>query len=99
MQEFAPDMYLGCQYYLSTYTEEDRAFTAIWQTIPRVENMGHYCLRPEYLSCEQIAVLIMYPFWSRMGGTFEINFLDRGDLKYYLLGLKEQREYEKSAGR
>ena len=36
------------------------------------------------LNDNQIVVLIMYPFWSRMGGSFEKEFLDDGRLKKYL---------------
>ena len=62
----------------------------IWQTIPKGENRGHYEALPESLTAEQIAVLIMYPFWSRMGGSFETTFLDDGRLKKYLLALKKK---------
>ena len=62
----------------------------IWQSVPNGENRGRYEIEPENLSAEQIAVLIMYPFWSRMGGSFEKEFLDDGRLKKYLSALHKK---------
>ncbi|MBO5354868.1 MAG: hypothetical protein J6B09_02230 [Clostridia bacterium] len=44
----------------------------------------------EMLSAEQCAVSLMYPFWSRMGGSFEKEFQESGSLKKHLLVLKSK---------
>ena len=44
------------------------------------------------LTPEQCAVDLMYPFWSRMGGSFEQEFRKNGELKRYLLALKNKLE-------
>ncbi|MBQ2704995.1 MAG: hypothetical protein IJF58_05550 [Clostridia bacterium] len=64
----------------------------IWQSIKVNKNCSPYQVDVKYLSAEQIAVLILYPFWSRMGGSWEIDFLDSGRLKQYLIELKEKSE-------
>lgn len=64
----------------------------IWQSIEVKENGSPYQVDVKHLNPEQIAVLILYPFWSRMDGSWEIDFLDSGSLKKYLLELKEKSE-------
>ena len=46
----------------------------------------------KHLNAEQIATLILYPFWSRMGGSYEIDFLNSGRLRQYLLELKKRAQ-------
>ena len=57
-----------------------------WNSIKN-EGQSHYRVDVSTLNDNQIAVLIMYPFWSRMGGSFEKEFLDDGRLKKYLSAL------------
>ena len=64
----------------------------IWQSIEVEKNCSQYQADVKDLNAEQIAVLILYPFWSRMDGSWEIDFLDSGKLKKYLLALKEKSE-------
>lgn len=64
----------------------------IWQSIRVQEDESRYQKDVRELSAEQIAVLIMYPFWHRMGSRFEIDFLESGSLKKYLLALKEKAQ-------
>jgi len=62
----------------------------IWQSIEVEENVSRYEVDFKYLNAEQIAVLILYPFWKRMNGSWEIDFLNSGRLKKYLLELKKK---------
>ena len=64
----------------------------IWNSIPHQNNESRYSVDVSLLSAEQCAVLIMYPFFSRMGGSFEKEFAKRGDMRKYLLALKEKIE-------
>ena len=57
-----------------------------WKSI-EIEGKSQYEVDISILNDNQIAVLIMYPFWSRMGGSFEKEFLDDGRLKKYLSAL------------
>ena len=84
------NMYLGYSYWTHYKILREGSLSKIWKTIPNGKNGGHYEMEPELLTAEQIAVLIMYPFWSRMGGSFETTFLDDGRLKKYLLALKKK---------
>lgn len=61
-----------------------------WQSIDLKENRSPYQVDVESLEAEQIAVLILYRFWRRMGVSTEIYFLDSGNLKKYLLELKKK---------
>lgn len=85
-----PYLNLDYSYWTDYKSPRVGSLSKIWQTIPKGENRGHYETSPELLTAEQIAVLIMYPFWSRMGGSFETTFLDDGRLKKYLLALKKK---------
>ena len=44
----------------------------------------------EEMSAEQCAVWLMYPFWERMGGSFEKEFHKSGNLKKGLSALKRK---------
>lgn len=90
MIEKEPNVYLGYSYMASSKTLKISYLPDVWRTIPKEKNRGHYEIEPELLTAEQIAVLIMYPFWSRMGGSFEISFLESGRLKKYLSALKKK---------
>ena len=59
----------------------------VWQSIPTEDDQSKYDVDIELLSVEQCAVLIMYPFWSRMGGSFEEQFAADGRLRKYLRAL------------
>ena len=65
-----------------------KSLSEIWDTIPREAN------RPDTyfsaLTAEQCAVSLMYPFWSRMGGSFEQEFRKSGNLKKHLISLKNK---------
>ena len=69
---------------------QTKALSDIWNSIPRENNESCYSVDVDYLNEEQCAVLIMYPFFSRMGSSFEKNFQESGDLKKYLLVLKSK---------
>ena len=43
----------------------------------------------EQLSPQQLAAKIIYPFCSRMGGSFEVEFAKTGQLKEHLLALEQ----------
>lgn len=68
-----------------------------WQSIIYDPNKSRYSVDVELLSCEQIAILIIYPFWSRMGGSFETRFLDDGRLLKYMKALKKKVEERNNA--
>lgn len=51
---------------------------------------GWYSIEPDQLSVDDVAVLVLYPFWSRMGGSFEEQFALDGRLGKYLRILKEK---------
>jgi hypothetical protein len=62
----------------------------IWHSISTNANESKYCVDISHLTSEQCAALIMYPFFSRMGGSFEKEFQESGGLKKYLLALKNK---------
>ena len=62
----------------------------VWQSIPTEDGQFKYDVDVALLSAEQCAVLIMYPFWSRMGGSFEEQFAADGRLKKYLHALNKK---------
>ena len=51
-----------------------------------------YCISDNYdsMTAEELSVNIMYPFWSRMGGSFETDFAKNGSLKKCLLLLSSR---------
>ena len=76
------------QIYLSKAT----AFHEIWHSISTNANESKYSVDISQLTAEQCAALIMYPFFSRMDGSFEKEFQESGNLKKYLLALKSKCE-------
>lgn len=80
-----PVMVRAFNHYLETCPDGQNRFANIWRTME-----DHYEADPESLSAEQIAVLILYPFWSRMGGSFEEEFAQNGRLGKYLLVLRKK---------
>lgn len=66
-------------------SNEKNKLAVIWNTIPHETS---YQL--ENLTAEQIAVLLMHPFWSRMGGSYEIESFNSGELKRRIFALKEK---------
>ena len=62
----------------------------IWHSISTNANESKYCVDLSQLTAEQCAVLIMYPFFSRMGSSFEKEFQENGNLKKYLLALRSK---------
>ena len=75
--------------------EKGTALHNYWQSVKNKADGSPYSVDPELLTGEQIAVLIMYPFWSRMGGSFETQFLDDGRLLKYIKALKKKCEVRK----
>ena len=91
MQENEPDLFRGYTFCKENKTSNDRHYLPkIWQSVPREQNESPYNVDLEKLNAEQCAVLLMYPFWSRMDGSFEISFQENGRLKKYLLALKKK---------
>ena len=89
-----PYMYSGFRVAYEGLLREQKDFEKILN-LPHGSSTGSlYKLDPMALSADKIAVLILYPFWSRMGGSFEITFLDDGRLKKYLLALKKKHSEE-----
>ena len=39
------------------------------------------------LTADQLAVGMMFPFWSRMGGSFEDRFAESGRLRQFIMAL------------
>ena len=67
-----------------------KSLSDIWQSIPSPLGQSKYDTDPALLNAEQIAVLIMYPFWSRMGDSYEKEFTKDGNLQKYLLILNSK---------
>lgn len=84
------DAYIRCQ----NSMPETITLADIWKSIKCDEGDTPYQVDVKTLNAEQIAVVILYPFWSRMGGSWEIEFLDSGRLKQYLLELKRKAQQE-----
>ena len=68
----------------------------LFHSIPDDPNRSKYDIDTEELSAEQCAVLIMYQFWRRMGFSLETSFQESGELKKYLLALKDKVDKEKT---
>ena len=96
LRQKEPDVFRGYAFYKENQPSQDESYLAmIWQSIPTDQNTSRYDVDLEKLDAEQCAVLLMYPFFSRMGGSFEISFQEDGRLKKYLLALKEKSEKER----
>ena len=86
-----PNIFRGYAFYKENQPLQDEMYLSkIWRSIPIGQNQSHYDVDLEKLNAEQCAVLLMYPFWSRMGGRFVISFQEDGRLKKYLLALKQK---------
>lgn len=81
----SPHEAVGYDHFLDTCPNGERRFADIWNSM-----QDPYETDVESLSAEQIAVLILYPFWSRMGGNFEEEFAKDGRLGRYLCLLKKK---------
>ena len=93
LKQNEPDIFRGYTFYNENRPSQDeRYLTTIWQSIPTGQNKSCYDVALKKLNAEQCAVLLMYPFWSRMGGSFEISFQEDGRLKKYLLALKKKAD-------
>jgi len=90
IMEANPNMYLGYSYWMRYKNHQGSSLSEIWHTIPKEQTTGQYETYLENLTPEQIAMLIMYPFWSRMGENSEKEFLESGRLKKCLLALKDK---------
>ena len=64
----------------------------LWHSIQTTPECSKYDVPTEEISAEQCAVLIMYQFWGRMGVRTETLFQESGELKRYLLALKQKVE-------
>lgn len=90
-QEECPDFYRAFVFCKKNQPSfDERHLNKIWKSIPVGFDFSHYRVDLNKLNAEQCAVLLMYPFWSRMGGSFEISFQEDGRLKKYILALKEK---------
>lgn len=85
-----PHMYLGFRLAYDGLLREQKTFKKILNLQIGSSITSLYKLDPMSLSADKIAILILYPFWSRMGGSFETTFLDDGRLRKYLLALKKK---------
>ena len=65
---------------------------AVWNSAKQAGNEFLYQTDAAVFSAEQLAVLILYPFWSRMGGSFADKFLESGQLRNFLLTLKKKSD-------
>ena len=91
LKENEPDVFCGYVFCKENQASPDEMYLSkIWNSIPNSENESRYDVDLENLNAEQCAVLLMYPFFSRMGGSFEISFQEDGRLKKYLLALKKK---------
>ena len=70
-----------------------KSLSDIWKSIPTRLGQSQYDFDPALLNAEQIAVLIMYPFWSRIGGSYEKEFTKDGNLQKYLFVLNSKCNY------
>ena len=88
-----PDIFRGFAFCRENQSLREETYLAkIWHSIPNEPNGSRYDVPLENLNAEQCAVLLMYPFYSRMGGSFELTFQKDGRLKKYLFALKEKAE-------
>ena len=67
-----------------------KSLPEIWHSISTTPGASKYSIDLSQLNAEQCAILIMYPFWSRMGNSFEKDFQESGRLKLYLTALKNK---------
>lgn len=88
--KISPYMYFGFRVACDGLIREQKTFEKILNLQRGSSITSLYELDPMSLSADQLAILILYPFWSRMGGSFETTFLDNGRLKKYLLALKKK---------
>lgn len=85
-----PYFYFGYRAAYEGFVHEQKDLNKVLELEPGSSITSLYKLDPMSLSADKIAKLLMYPFWSRMGGSYEINFLKSGNLKKYLLALKKK---------
>lgn len=83
-----PYMYFGYRTAYDGLLREQKNHENILRLQPGSSITSLYELDPMSLSADKLAILILYPFWSRMGASNEIGFLESGRLKKYLLALK-----------
>ena len=67
-----------------------KSLPEIWHSIPNIPDESKYSVDLSQLTAEQCAILIIYPFWSRMGGSFEKDFQESGELRKWLIALKNK---------
>ena len=67
-----------------------KSLVEMWHSIPNPPGESKYSIDLSQLTAEQCAILIIYPFWSRMGGSFEKDFQESGELKKCLIALKNK---------
>ena len=67
-----------------------KSLPEIWHSILNTPDESKYSVDLSQLTAEQCAMLIIYPFWSRMGGSFEKDFQESGELKKWLIALKNK---------
>ena len=67
-----------------------KSLPEIWHSILNTPGESKYSVDLSQLTAEQCAILILYPFWSRMGGSFEKEFQESGELRKWLIALKNK---------
>ena len=67
-----------------------KSLPEMWHSIPDTPGESKYSVDLSKLTAEQCAILIIYPFWSRMGGSFKKDFQESGELKKWLIALKNK---------
>ncbi len=65
-------------------------FSEIFKSI----NESLWTVNVQTLSCDQLAVGILYPFTSRMGGSFEDDFAAKGRLRTFVMTLDAKVQAE-----
>ncbi len=96
MKKAPADISYGFLCCMNRGMEKGVRLTDYWQSIAYDPGESPYSVDVELLSCEQTAILIIYPFCSRMGGSFETYFLDDGRLLKYMNALKRKVEEKRT---
>ena len=49
---------------------------------------------PRFMTRDEVLFRLIYPFWNRVGGSFEVDFAEVGHLGEYLRLLKEKDQFD-----
>ena len=87
----SPDIHRSFEFCCThLHSSTTKSLSELWHSILTQPDESKYDVDIELLSAEQCAVLILYPFWHRMGLSDEEGFEESGDLKRYLCALKSK---------